>query len=93
MKKIIFSVVIMASLLGSCKQNSTDTTTNHSSRMNDDTMMMDNDSTMRHKKSNLIENSKKVYACSMHADVVGEKDKKCFKCGMKLTEPVPDKKE
>lgn len=29
-----------------------------------------------------------LYACSMHPEVIGKKDEKCSKCGMKLTEPV-----
>ena len=29
-----------------------------------------------------------LYACSMHPEVIGKKDEKCPKCGMKLTVPV-----
>ncbi|WP_316633849.1 DUF3347 domain-containing protein [uncultured Flavobacterium sp.] len=31
----------------------------------------------------------KLYACSMHPEITGKKDDKCSKCGMELTEPVP----
>lgn len=66
---------------------------NHSHNVKDGQMMMNNDSTMTHKKSNTMENHVKMYACSMHPEVIGKKDEKCSKCGMNLTEPVPDKKE
>ena len=33
-------------------------------------------------------NDGKMYACSMHPDIIGEKGEKCSKCGMKLTEEV-----
>jgi len=29
-----------------------------------------------------------LYACPMHPEVIGKKDEKCSKCGMKLTVPV-----
>jgi hypothetical protein len=32
--------------------------------------------------------AEQLYACSMHPEVIGKKDEKCPKCGMKLTEPV-----
>ena len=32
--------------------------------------------------------AEQLYACSMHPEVIGKKDEKCSKCGMKLTEPV-----
>jgi len=32
--------------------------------------------------------AEQLYACSMHPEVVGKKDEKCSKCGMKLTVPV-----
>ena len=34
----------------------------------------------------------KLYACSMHPEIQGKRNKKCSKCGMDLTEPVPEKK-
>ena len=92
MKNIIFSVVVIAFVLSSCKQNSTDKTNNHSNHMNDKNMMIDIDSTMMHNKSNTMEKHEKMYACPMHPEVIGKKDEKCSKCGMKLTEPVSEKK-
>jgi len=32
--------------------------------------------------------AEQLYACSMHPEVIGKKDEKCSKCGMKLTVPV-----
>ena len=32
--------------------------------------------------------TEQLYACPMHPEVIGKKDDKCPKCGMKLTEPV-----
>ena len=32
--------------------------------------------------------AEQLYACSMHPEVTGKKDEKCYKCGMKLTVPV-----
>ena len=34
--------------------------------------------------------SSKMYACSMHPEVIGKKAEKCSKCGMDLTEPVEE---
>ena len=32
--------------------------------------------------------AEQLYACSMHPEVIGKKDEKCSKCGMKLTVSV-----
>ena len=32
--------------------------------------------------------AEQLYACPMHPEVIGKKDDKCPKCGMKLTVPV-----
>lgn len=52
--------------------------------------VMDNDSTMVDHST--MEHSK-MYACPMHPEVQGKLNDKCSKCGMKLTELVPEKKE
>jgi hypothetical protein len=36
------------------------------------------------------DNPNQLYACSMHPEIVGKKDEKCSKCGMKLTVPVKE---
>jgi len=35
--------------------------------------------------------SNELYACSMHPEITGEKGSACSKCGMELTDPVPQK--
>lgn len=37
--------------------------------------------------------SSDLYACSMHPEVTGKKGSACSKCGMELTELIPQKKE
>jgi hypothetical protein len=86
MKNIIFSAIVMAFVLVSCNQKNKEATTEHSH-------MMNNDSTMMNNKTKTIENHEKMYACPMHPEVQGEMNDKCSKCGMKLTEPVPEKIE
>ncbi len=93
MKNIIFLIVVMPFVLGSCKQNSPDKTNNHSNHMSNDNMMMDNDSIMMNNKLNTMENHEEMYACPMHPEITGKMGEKCSKCDMKLTEPVFEKKE
>jgi hypothetical protein len=92
MKKIIFSAIIMASILVSCNQKNKEATTDHSHMMENDGTMMDNDSTMMHNesktmndKTKTMENHEKIYACPMHSEVQGKLNSKCSKCGMPLT--------
>lgn len=82
----------MAAVLVSCNQKNKKTTTEHS-RTVGDTTMMDNDTTMMNDKTKTMENHEKMYACPMHPEVQGKMNDKCSKCGMKLTEPVPEKTE
>jgi nitrous oxide reductase accessory protein NosL len=100
MKKILFSTLVMASVLASCNQKNKETTTDNSHMMDNDSTMMDNDSTMMsndstmmNDKTKMMNNQAKMYACPMHPEVQGKLNDKCPKCGMKLTEPVPEKKE
>jgi PBP1b-binding outer membrane lipoprotein LpoB len=86
MKKIIFSAIIMAFVWVSCNQKKKEAAADHS-------YMMGNDSTMMNNKTKTMENHEKIYACPMHPEVQGKLNDKCSKCGMKLTEPVPEKKE
>jgi hypothetical protein len=89
----------MASVLVSCNQKTKESTTDHSNMMNNDTTMMDNDGTMMNNdttmmndKTKMMNNQTKIYACPMHPEVQGKLNDKCSKCGMKLTELVPEKK-
>lgn len=36
-----------------------------------------------------IQTDSQLYACSMHPEITGKKGDTCSKCGMELTEPVP----
>lgn len=40
-------------------------------------------------ENNTSVNSNELFACSMHPEVIGKKGEDCSKCGMELTEPVP----
>lgn len=87
MKKIFLSSILITLTLVSCKDKES-TTPSHK---------MDNNTTMMTKDSTVMDNSQmmvnKVYACPMHPEVQGKLNDKCSKCGMKLTEPVPEKTE
>ncbi len=92
MKKIVFSAMIVAFVSVSCnqkaKEETTVTTVETESHTMGDTTMMDNDTTMMdHSKMD----HSKMYACPMHPEVQGKMNDKCSKCGMKMTEPVPEK--
>jgi hypothetical protein len=93
MKKTIFLALLMAFALVSCNQKNIEAATDQSHMINNDSTMMDNDSTMMNNKTKTMENHEKMYACSMHPEVQGKMNYKCSKCGMKLTEPVPEKTE
>ncbi len=79
----------MVFVLVSCNSKAKETTPTDSPMMIDSTQMMDNDSTMINNNSNMM--TDKIYACPMHPEVQGKLNDKCYKCGMKLTEPVPEK--
>ena len=100
MKKIIFSAIVLAFVLVSCNQKNKEATTVHSNMMSNDSTMMDNngtmmssDSTVMNDKTKMMNNQTKIYACPMHPEVQGKLNDKCSKCGMKLTDPVLEKKE
>ena len=91
MKKTIYSAIFMAFVLISCNQKNKETTTDNSHRMENDSKMMDDDNTMMNDKTKTMENHEKTYSCPMHPEVQGKLNDKCYKCGMALTEPVPEK--
>ena len=91
MNNVILSAVVMAFVLVSCNQKAKETTTDDSHMMGNDSTMMDNDNTMMNGKTKTMENHEKMYTCPMHPEVQGKMNDKCSKCGMKLTEPVPEK--
>lgn len=79
----------MVFVLVSCNPKAKETNSTDSQMMNDNTPMMNTDSTMMNNNSNMMNDE--IYACPMHPEVQGKLNDKCYKCGMKLTEPVPEK--
>ena len=86
MKKILFSAVVMAFVLTSCNQKTKEETTTVTTVETDTVMVTDTTMTDHSKMDH-----SKMYACSMHPEVQGKLNDKCSKCGMDLTEPVPEK--
>ena len=78
MKKVILSASVMAFVLIACNSNNDKTIKSTETTMMDSTT---NPAVMHHE-------AEQLYACSMHPEVIGKKDEKCSKCGMKLTVPV-----
>ena len=78
MKKVILSASVMAFVLIACNSNNDKTIKSTETTMMDSTT---NPAVMQHE-------AEQLYACSMHPEVIGKKDEKCSKCGMKLTVPV-----
>jgi hypothetical protein len=81
MKKSIFLLLVVTVLL-SCKLND-----NHDadqdSHMNQDSTMMHNDSTMTDHDGRMMDETSD-YSCPMHPEVKGTMNDKCSKCGMSL---------
>ena len=86
----------MAFVLISCNQKNKENSTNDSHMMEDNATMMNSDSvmhtdsTMMGNNTKMMKNNLTMYACPMHPEVQGKLNDKCPKCGMKLTEPVPE---
>ncbi len=80
MKKIILSIIITAFVFIACNSNSDkakETTPVKNTRM---------DTTQ--KPADIKPVAEQLYSCPMHPEVIGKKDEKCSKCGMRLTVPV-----
>lgn len=80
MKKTIFFVLIMASVLVSCNQKNSENTTNTIEKL-------ENDSIAATDSIKVYDNSQ-MLSCAMHPEVQGKLNDTCSKCGMKLTEPI-----
>lgn len=79
MKKLLFSAIMITFVMTSCKktEESPATTVVHK-----DTTVVVHDTV---KEETVME----FYACPMHPEVQGKLNDKCPKCGMDLTEKVP----
>ncbi|MBC7934236.1 MAG: hypothetical protein H7Y86_02590 [Rhizobacter sp.] len=80
MKKIILSAIVMAFVFTACNSNSDKA----KEATPAETTTMDTIT----KPEVMKPAAEQLYSCSMHPEVIGKKDEKCSKCGMKLTEPV-----
>ncbi len=85
MKKTTLSAIVMAFVFIACNSKSdktkevtpTETTPTETTTMDTTT------------KPEVIKPvAEQLYSCPMHPEVIGKKDEKCSKCGMKLTVPV-----
>lgn len=90
MKKSIFLGLLMAFVMLSCNDKNKEKATDEARAINDSSIVVDNDTTTVEKNSKTINIARKRYACPMHPEVQGTLNDKCSKCGMKLTEPVPE---
>lgn len=81
MKNVILSAIAMAFVVVSCNQKK--------KVVNDETVVVEKD-TIVVDHSTMPDHSK-MYSCSMHPEIIGKMGDKCSKCGMELTEPVPEK--
>ncbi|MES2747145.1 MAG: heavy metal-binding domain-containing protein [Bacteroidota bacterium] len=83
MKKVIFSVLVLA-LVFSCNKKTEETTT--------ETGVVTTDTVVRVVDTVSTEPEvESLYSCSMHPEVQGKLNDECSKCGMKLSELVPKK--
>lgn len=80
MKKIIISTFALAFVFAACNSNNDKVKDTPPSEIK----TIDTTKTTEEMKP-VIE---QLYACSMHPEVIGKKDEKCSKCGMKLTVPL-----
>lgn len=80
MKKLLLSGIVLAFVFIAC--NSKSDKAKETSPTETKTM----DTTTKPEVMKPV--AEQLYACSMHPEVIGKKDEKCSKCGMKLTEPV-----
>lgn len=81
MKKTIFVTIVIAFLFIAC---------NADSKKAEEQTPVENKTADTATVSKPVETkeAEQLYACSMHPEVIGKKDEKCSKCGMKLTVPV-----
>lgn len=85
MKKIILSAIVIAFVFIACNSNSDKAKETTPTEITP-TETTKTDTTVNTESIKPV--AEQLYACSMHPEVIGKKDEKCSKCGMKLTEPV-----
>ena len=85
MKNVILSAIAMAFVFIACNSKSDKAKeTIPTDTMPKETTTMDTNT----KPEIMKPVAEQLYTCSMHPEVIGKKDEKCSKCGMKLTVPV-----
>lgn len=80
MKKLILSGIVIALIFIACNSNTDkvkETTPKETTTLDTTT-----------KPTIMKPIAEQLYSCPMHPEVIGKKDEKCSKCGMKLTVPV-----
>ena len=80
MKKLLLSGIVLAFVFIACNSKS------DKAKETSPTEIKTMDTTTKPEVMKPV--AEQLYACSMHPEVIGKKDEKCSKCGMKLTEPV-----
>jgi PBP1b-binding outer membrane lipoprotein LpoB len=80
MKKIILSIIVTAVVFIACNSNSDKT--------KEMTPVKNTTTDTTPKPADMKPVAEQLYSCPMHPEVIGKKDEKCSKCGMKLTVPV-----
>lgn len=80
MKKIIFSAIVIAFVFIACNSNS--------DKAKETTPVKNTTMDTAQKPADIKPVAEQLYSCPMHPEVIGKKDEKCSKCGMKLTVPV-----
>lgn len=78
MKKLILAAIAITFLFVACNSSNEKTKESSETKTVDTTI----------KKNEMKPVAEQMYACPMHPEVIGKKDEKCPKCGMKLTVPV-----
>ncbi len=80
MKKTILSAIVIAFVFIACNSNS--------DKAKETTPVKNTTMDTTQKPADIKPVAEQLYSCPMHPEVIGKKDEKCYKCGMKLTVPV-----
>jgi hypothetical protein len=80
MKKLILSGIVMTFVFIACNSKS--------DKEKETTPVKTTIMDTAQKSEDMKPIAEQLYSCPMHPEVIGKKDEKCSKCGMKLTVPV-----